>query len=135
MPVSFVQKWVLPTIRVQKALKDSQDGKLPGGIEPAFLASIFDQSVMDFNKPVSTNLANNRALRSMVIHTKDDTTHQFIPMEEGTKGLIHGVKSALQRLKKVAQLPDENTLFQMKDEEINGCGCNYLLVSYACMHM
>ncbi len=30
MPVSFVQKWVLPTIRVQKALKESQDGKLPG---------------------------------------------------------------------------------------------------------
>jgi hypothetical protein len=30
MPVSFVQKWVLPTIRVQKALKESQDGKSPG---------------------------------------------------------------------------------------------------------
>jgi hypothetical protein len=66
---------------VQKALKEAQDGKLPGGMEPAFLASIFDQSVMDFNKPVSTNLADNRALRSMVIHTKDDTTHQFVPME------------------------------------------------------
>jgi hypothetical protein len=39
-------------------------------------------------------------------------------MEEGTKGLINGVKSALQRLKKVAQLPDENTLIQMKDVEI-----------------
>jgi hypothetical protein len=119
MPVSFVQKWVLSTIRVQKALKESQDGKLPGGMEPAFLASIFDQSVMDFNKPVSTNLADNRALRSMVIHTKDDTTHQFVPMEEGIKDLINGVKSALQRLKKVAQLPDENTLFQMKDVEID----------------
>jgi hypothetical protein len=118
MPVSFVQKWVLPTIRVEKALKESQDGKLPGGMEPAFLASIFDQSVMDFNNPVSTNLADNRALRSMVMHTKDDTTHQFVPMEEGAKGQINGVKSALRRLKKVAQLPDENTLFQMKDVEI-----------------
>jgi hypothetical protein len=119
MPASFVQKWVLPTIRVQKALKDSQDGKLPGGMKSAFLASIFDQSVMDLNNPISTNLADNRALRSMVIiHTKDDTTHQFVPMEEGAKGLINGVKSALQRLKKVAQLPDENTLFQMKDVEI-----------------
>jgi hypothetical protein len=120
MPVSFVQKCVLPTIRVQKALKKSQDGKLQGGMETAFLASIFDQSVMDFNKPVSTNLADNRALRStsMVIYTKDDTTHHFVPMEEGTKGLINGVKSALQRLKKVAQLQDENTLFRMKDVEI-----------------
>jgi hypothetical protein len=68
MPVSFVQKWVLPTIRVQKALKESQDGNLQGGMEAAMLASIFDQSVMGFNKPVSTNLADNRALRSMVIH-------------------------------------------------------------------
>ncbi len=64
---------------------------------------------MDFNNPVSTNLADNRALRSMVMHTKDDTTHQFVPMEEGAKGLINGVRSALQRVKKVAQLPDENT--------------------------
>ncbi len=65
------------------------------------LASIFDQSVMDFNKPVSVNLADNRALRSMMIHTKDDTTHQFVPMEEGKKGLTNGLKSALQRLKKM----------------------------------
>jgi hypothetical protein len=28
MPVGFVQKWVLPTIRVQKALKEYQDGYL-----------------------------------------------------------------------------------------------------------
>jgi hypothetical protein len=118
MPVSFVQKWVLPTIRVQKALKKSQDGYLHGGIEAAMLASIFDQSVMNFNKPVSTNLADNRALRSMVVHTKDDTTHQLVPMEEDKKGLVNGVKSVLQRLKKVAQLPDENALFQMKDVDI-----------------
>ncbi len=118
MPASFVQKWVLPTIRVQKALKKSQDGYLFWEMEAAFLASIFDQSVMNFNKPISTNLADNRALRSMVMHTKDDTTHQFVPMEQGTKGLINGVKSALQRLKKVAQLPDVDALFRMKDEDI-----------------
>jgi hypothetical protein len=70
-------------------------------MESAMLASIFDQSVMDFNKPVSVNLADNRALRSMMIHTKDDTTHQFVPMEEGKKGLTNGLKSALQRLKKM----------------------------------
>ncbi len=47
------------------------------------LASIFDQSVMDLNKPISINMADNEALRAMVYHTKDDKTHQFLPMEEG----------------------------------------------------
>jgi hypothetical protein len=35
MPVEFFQKWVRPTIRVQKALKQSQDRELPGGMEAA----------------------------------------------------------------------------------------------------
>jgi hypothetical protein len=47
MPALFFQKWVLPTIRVRKALEQSQNGELPGGMEAAMLASIFDQSVMD----------------------------------------------------------------------------------------
>ncbi len=49
MPALFFQKWVLPTIRVRKALEQSQNGELPGGMEAAMLASIFDQSVMDLN--------------------------------------------------------------------------------------
>ncbi len=60
MPVDFVQKWVLPTIRVQKALKEAQDGYFHGEMEAAMLASIFDQSVMHFNKLISVNLADNR---------------------------------------------------------------------------
>jgi hypothetical protein len=35
MPAEFFQKWVRPTIRVQKALKQSQDRELPGGMEAA----------------------------------------------------------------------------------------------------
>ena len=32
MPVLFFQKWALPTIRVRKALEQSQKGELPGGM-------------------------------------------------------------------------------------------------------
>jgi hypothetical protein len=42
MPMNFFQKRVLPTIQVRKALKQLEDGKLPGGIETAMLYSIFD---------------------------------------------------------------------------------------------
>ena len=118
MPALFFQKWVLPTIRVRKALEQSHNGELPGGMEAAMLASIFDQSVMDLNKPVSTNIADNEALRAMVYHTKDDKTHQFHSMEEGRKGLTKGLMSALQKLKQVAKLPDEKTLFRMNSLDI-----------------
>jgi hypothetical protein len=113
MTADFFRKLVRPTIRVQKALKQSQDQGLPGGIEAAMLASIFDQSVRDLNKLINGNLADIRALRAMVIHTKDDTTHQFLPMEEGGKALARGITSALQKLKQVAQLSDEDTLITL----------------------
>ncbi len=38
MTADFFRKWVRPTIRVQKALKQSQDQGLPGGMEAAMLA-------------------------------------------------------------------------------------------------
>jgi len=50
MPVNFVQKWILPTLRVRKALDAVKDGTLPGGIETALLYSIFDQSIIDFGR-------------------------------------------------------------------------------------
>jgi hypothetical protein len=87
-------------------------------MEAAMLASIFDQSVMDLHKPVSTNMADNEALRAMVYHTKHDKTHQFLPMEEGRKGLTKGLTSALQKLRQLAQLPDERTLIRMNDLDI-----------------
>ena len=93
---------------------------MPGGIEAAMLASIFDQSIMDLNKPISTNIADNKALRAMVYHTKDDKTHQFTPMEEGRKCLTKGLTSALQKLRQLARLPDERTLMRLSDEDIEG---------------
>ncbi len=71
--MNFFQKWLLPTIQVHKAFKRLEDGNLPGGIETAMLYSIFYQSVMDLNRPLSDNFAENKALRAMVAHAKDDT--------------------------------------------------------------
>jgi hypothetical protein len=119
MTADFFRKWALPTVRVQKALKQAQDQGLPGGMEASMLASLFDQSVIDLNRPINGNLANIRALRAMVVHTNDDTTHQFLPMEEDKKALTRGITSALQKLKQVAQLPDEDTLINMRDVDID----------------
>jgi hypothetical protein len=41
MPALFFQTWALPTIRMRKALKQSQNKELPGDKEAAMLASIF----------------------------------------------------------------------------------------------
>jgi hypothetical protein len=70
MPPSFVQKHILPGIKVRKALKQSNESKVPGGIETSILFSIFDQSVMDFSKSTSKNIAENNALRARVNHAK-----------------------------------------------------------------
>ena len=82
------------------------------------LFSIFDQSVMDLNRPVSNNLAENAALRAMVTHTRDDSAHQISQMKEGTRGLTKGLVSALQQLNKATQLPPDHELWNMKESEI-----------------
>ncbi len=103
---------------MRKALEQSQKGELPGGMEEAMLASIFDQSIMSFNNPISTNIADNEALRAMLYHTKDDKTHRFLPTEEGRKSLTKGLMSALQKLRQLARLPDERTLMRMNELDI-----------------
>jgi hypothetical protein len=50
MPASFVQKWIIPTIRARNAL-NVHGNKLPGGYETAMLFSIFEQSILDTTKP------------------------------------------------------------------------------------
>ncbi len=49
MPASFVQKWLIPTVRARNALKD-RGVNMPDGIETAMLFSIFDQSTLDLTK-------------------------------------------------------------------------------------
>jgi hypothetical protein len=50
IPASFVQKWIIPTIRARNAL-NGQGTQLRGGYETAMLFSIFDQSILDTTKP------------------------------------------------------------------------------------
>jgi hypothetical protein len=87
MPPSFVQKHILPTIRVRDALTRSGIGEVPGGIETAILFSLFNQSVMDWNKNTGENPAENSAVRAMVNHAKNDTIDHFTLMKEGRNGL------------------------------------------------
>ncbi len=82
MPVSFMQKWVLPTIKVRKALQLLEDKALPGGIETAMLYSIYDQSVMDLTRDPRTNARDNQALRAMVEHAKDYTIKHLSQKKE-----------------------------------------------------
>jgi hypothetical protein len=118
MPASFAQKYILPTVKVQKALKLHADNNLPGGVETAMLFSIFDQS--NLNRPVSDNLAENAALHAMVTHTRDDgdPVHQISQMKEGTRDLTKGLVSSLQQLDKATQLPPDHELWNMKESEI-----------------
>jgi hypothetical protein len=73
MPPGFVQRYILPAIKVRKALKQSNDGNLPGGIETAIMFAFFDDSVMDFTNTIGDNLTDNAMIRAMVNHAKDHT--------------------------------------------------------------
>jgi hypothetical protein len=118
MPMNFFQKWLLPTIRVRKALKQLEDGNLPGGIETAMLYSIFDQSVMDLNRPLRNNFAENKALRAMVAHAKDDTMKHLSLSKEKIHGQTKGLLAALRQINETAQLPSAGMLWEMTEDDI-----------------
>jgi hypothetical protein len=71
MPASFVQKWLIPTIRARNALKSDGDTRLPGGIETAMLFSIFDQSILDLTKSRQQLDEDDRAIRAIVALLKE----------------------------------------------------------------
>ncbi len=120
MPAHFVQKWVLLTIQVRKALQLLEDKSLPGGIETAMLYSIYDQSVMDLNRSTSANLADNQALRAMVAHAKDDSIIKHLSLlKEGIQGQTNGLLTALQRIKEVTHLPNADILWEMSEHDIH----------------
>ncbi len=70
MPASFVQKWVIPTIRARNALND-HGTRLPGGFETAMLFSIFDQSILDITKSRQQLDEDAYALRAIVACAQD----------------------------------------------------------------
>ncbi len=88
MSLPFVRKWILPTLRVQKALSVVKDDSLPGGIKTAMLYSIFDQSIIDFGRQDSEVNAVGGAIRAVMAYATDDTTFKLIPrMKQGSNGV------------------------------------------------
>ena len=79
MPLPFARKYILPTLRVHKALSTVKDGSLPGGIETAMLYSIFDQSIIDFAGKGSNLTTDDSAIRAVMAYATDDTTVTLIP--------------------------------------------------------
>ena len=118
MPPGFVQKYILPAIKVRKALKLSNEGNLPGGIETAIMFAFFDDSVMDYNNTIGDNLIDNAMIRAMVNHAKDHTLDYTTFMREGSMGLRKGTTAALKQLGNVSKLPKQDELWDMKDPEI-----------------
>jgi hypothetical protein len=118
MPPSFVQKHILPAIKVRKALKTSGIGEVPEGIETAIMLSLFDDTVMDFTKSTGDNLADNSAIRAMVNHTKNDTVDHITFMKEGRMCLHRGTVAALRQLENVSKLPKQSELWDIMDTEI-----------------
>ncbi len=70
MPASFVQKWIIPTIRARNAL-NGHGTPLPGGFETAMLFSIFDQSILDTTKSRQQLDADANAIRAIVACAQD----------------------------------------------------------------
>ena len=69
MPASFVQKWIISTIRARNALKEH--APWPGGIETALLFSIFDQSILDTTKARPQRDEGANQLRALVTCAQD----------------------------------------------------------------
>ncbi len=86
MPASFVQKWVIPTIRARNAL-NGHGTKLPGGYETAMLFSIFDQSILDTTKSRQQLDDDDHALRAIVACAQDANIKLIERMRTGNDGL------------------------------------------------
>ena len=103
MPAEFFQKWVRRPLECKKHPNNPKTENCQGAWKPQCLPPFLTNRSWTWISPsINGNLADNRALRAMVLHTKDDNTHQFLPMEEGGENLAKGLISALQKLKQVA---------------------------------
>jgi hypothetical protein len=112
MPLPFAQRYILPTLRVHKALSSVKDGSLPGGIETAMLYSSFDQSIIDFAGKGSDLTTDDSAIRAVMAYATDDTTVKLIPcMMQGNSGLARSAIASLKELEKACQLPRAKELW------------------------
>ena len=96
MPASFVQKWIIPTIRARNALKNQ--ALVPGGYETAMLFSIFDQSILDTTKPRQQLDDDDRALRAIIACAQDANVKLIERMRQGNNGLKEIARNSLKQL-------------------------------------
>jgi hypothetical protein len=114
MPASFVQKWIIPTIRARNALK-GQGTEVPGGYETAMLFSIFDQSILDTTKPRQQTDDDDHALRAIIACAQDANIKLIERMRQGNNGLKKIARNSLDQLEQAVQLPPHNKLWEMTD--------------------
>ena len=114
MPASFVQKWIIPTIRARNAL-NGQGTQLPGGYETAMLFSIFDQSILDTTKPRQQLDDDDHALRAIIACAQDANIKLIERMRQGNDGLKEIARNSLKQLEQAVQIPPHHTLWNMSD--------------------
>jgi hypothetical protein len=114
MPASFVQKWIIPTIRARNAL-NGHGKKLSGGFETAMLFSIFDQSILDTTKSRQQLDEDANAIRAIVACAHDANLSLIEKMKSGNDGLKQIAKTSLSQLEQATQLPAHAELYKMTD--------------------
>ena len=114
MPASFVQKWIIPTIRARNALNGLGE-KVPGGFETAMLFSIFDQSILDTTKPRQQLDEDASAIRAIVACAQDANIRLIEKMKSGNDGLKKIANAAIKQLEQATQLPAHAELYQMTE--------------------
>ncbi len=112
MPASFVQKWLIPTIRARNALQ-GHGTKLPGGYETAMLFSIFDQSILDLTKPCPQLSEGDYALRTIVACAQDANSKLIEKMRKGNDGIKDIARASLKQLEQAVQLPPHGEIYSM----------------------
>ena len=112
MPASFVQKWIIPTIRARNALKE-HGAKMPGGIETAMLFSIFDQSILDPTKSRQQPDEEAHSLRALIACAQDANAKLIERMKKGNDGIKNIAKASLKQLEQVVQMPSLDSMWNM----------------------
>ena len=112
MPASFVQKWIIPTIRARNALKEHIP-ETTGGIETAMLFSIFDPSILDTTKARPPRDDGANQLRALVTCAQD-ANHKLIErMRKGSDGIKNIARASLNQLEQGVQMPSLDDMYNM----------------------
>ncbi len=117
MPLYFLEKYLLPTMQMRKLietedLNPSGSELLPGGPETATLYSLYQQT-----KQMRSSAQDNK-LRSLVIHSDDETSQLVNDITENTRAKEMSLETYTNQLREVMRLPSVQTLCRMKAEDV-----------------